>query len=148
MLEPHKFFFTCSPLPLCPFHLFLSALLLPTGLARGVKHLLKCGGSCFLFLLWFLKPRNLQGHRSLHVPSLWQELFTAETQRKLYLRQGTCGPSFLNSTFSQKQIVKSPPKLNIPKSFNNQYHWQLNRPSLCSSYKMSALQYFGLPLFL
>ena len=45
-----------------PCLLFLSALLLPTGLARGAKHLLKRGGSCFLSLLWFPKPRNLQGH--------------------------------------------------------------------------------------
>lgn len=37
---------------------------------------------------------------------------------------------------SMKQVVKSPPrncfllKLNVPKSFNSQYHWQLNKTSL------------------
>ena len=101
----------CSTPTVSISSLRLSALLLPTGLARAAKHLLKPGDSCFLVLLWFLKPRNLQGHRSLHVPSLWQELLAAETQRKLYLCQGEwiLAFSFLNSTYSQKQIVRSPP---------------------------------------
>lgn len=81
---PHRFHFFFSSLSCCFPPCWLKEL--STSLNKEFH-------AFFSFSLWFLKPRNLQGYWSLHVPSLWQELLTTETQRQLYLCQGGCAPS-------------------------------------------------------
>lgn len=142
------------------FLLFLSVMLLPTVLSVGAKHLSEQGGSCVLFFSLISQAKKFARLlKSSCALSVTRTAHYRDSTIAVSMPRWVCSFTFssLRSTFSKKHVVvRIPPancflsKLNIPKSFNNQYHWQWNKMSLCSNYKTSVFlcEYHSLPLFL
>lgn len=77
-----------------------------------------------------------------------------DSMKAVSMPRSVCARTFsLSSTFSTKQIVKSPPvncflpKFNIPKGLTAN-HWQRNKTSLCGNYKANIFLFELLSLFL